>query len=305
MRLIYFFILLFFSSSLSAQNLAEAELLADSAEFLIYEDMNLELAQQLNEQALAVFVREKNFDGQAHCQVNRAVFWMQKDSFALGLELLKPLIVDIPSKIPVDSRLAGLIQTARAWSLWGLARYAEAYEVAVEACQILRKQQDWERFVDASLLATYSIYFNSKSNFSAIDEHIEETYQVANQYFPPSRLVFKYIHQLYGSILYQQGRVNQALHITHEGLDYQYKLLTTRHLYQDSITVAKYYNNLGRMYAEEGDIEQSISYYKNAYLMYQKLHKPLDLIKTCTRLGELYLQMGKKEEADPDLLFHA
>jgi CHAT domain-containing protein len=298
MQLIYTIIFLLFSFVLSAQNLEQAKILVDSAEFLIYEDMDLELAQQLNQRAAVAYIRENDYEGQVHCQINNAIIWAQKDSFALCLELLEIFNADIPSKIPKKSHLAGLILTAKAWCLWGVGKYKDSYDVAVNAADILRGYEDWDRFVDASLVATYSIYFNDESNFSDIDKHILETYEVAIKELPHSRLVFKYIYQLYGSILYQEGRIDEAIHLTHQGLDFQYRLLVDQHLRKDSIIVAKYYSNLGRMYAEENDVGQGIAYYKNAYLFYERLNKPSDLVKLCMRLGDLYIQDEKEEESD-------
>ena len=281
-----------------AQSLSQAKLLADSAEFLIHEDRNLNLAHQLNQQAKNYYELNNHFDGQVHCQINASCLLAQNDFFEEGLQLIEDLEQAIPVRIAPESRLAGVLYGALAWNLWGLARYDEAYAAAVKGTAILKKLQEWDRFVDASLLATYSIYYNNKSNFTDIDQHIQETYEIAQQYLPPSRMAFKYIYQLYGAILYQQGRMDQAIELTHKGLNYEYQLLVEEHRKKDSLIVAKYYNNLGRMYAEQGDVVQGISYYKNSFTMYRHLNRPSELIKLCTRIGDLYLRKEKREDAD-------
>lgn len=293
--IIYIFLL--FSPALFAQELAQADILADSAEFLIYEDIDLDIAQQLNQKAAVMYLKTKNQKGQVHCQINNACFWAQKDSFKFALELINAVAPSM-KKISDTTRLAGLFLTTKAWSLWGIGRYKEAYEAAVKATEILRQKQDWERFVMASLLATYAVYYGDESNFSDIDRHIEETYQTALKYLPPSRLAYKYIYQLYGSILYQQGRLDQAIELHHEGLNYEYQFLAKNQLRKDSSIVAKYYSNLGKIYGEKNDTEQSIAYFKSAFILYQNLKNYAELLKLCSRLGELCHQKELRKEAD-------
>ena len=52
------------------------------------------------------------------------------------------------------------------------------------------------------------------------------------------------------------------------------------------------------MYAMQNDIEQALTYYNNAYLLYQSLNSAAELVKVCARLGDLYVKQGKKETAD-------
>lgn len=283
---------------LSAQELKNAQQLADSTEYLIYEDIDLKRAQKLNLKAKQLFKKLNYSMGLTHCQINDAIIWAQKDSFGKCLQLLNTIEKQHFITIDSNSRLMGLFFTSKAWALWGTAQYQEAYDIALRACPILQHHKDWDRFSNASLLATYSIYYNDKSDFSTIDKHIDSTYTNAIQYLPPSRLIFKYIYQLYGAILYQQGRIDQAIHITKQGLNYEYQLLTQNHLKKDSTIVAKYYSNLGRMYAENNDIEQGINYYNNAFIFYQHLNNYAALIKLCTRIGALYKKKEKDAEAD-------
>ncbi|WP_264790453.1 CHAT domain-containing protein [Aureispira anguillae] len=297
MRFIYFHILLFISIACTAQHLEQAQQWADSSEFVIYEDLDLNQAQQLNKKAATIFKQFNHLEGQIQCQINTATIYAQKDSFHHCLELLNAL----ESKIDSNHHLRGVWLTSKAWALWGIAQYEAAYQVAILACPILQQHKDWERLASASLLATYSIYYNNSSDFSTIDKHIDRTYKIARQHLPPSRLIFKYLYQLYGAILYQQGRIDQAIQITQQGLDYEYQLLNKNHFRKDSAIVAKYYSNLGRMYAENHDIEQGIIYYSNAFILYQELNNYAELIKLCTRIGELYQQ--KEENTAADLYF--
>lgn len=290
------FLLWLFPTFSWAQVLIEAQQLADSTDFLIYEDMDLDLAQQLNQQAISIFQQFNHTEGLLQCQINQAALYAQKDSFQQALRLLS--FLEQQHILPTDSRLYGLFLTSKAWALWGLTQYEQAYTVALKARPILRHYKDWDRFSSASLLATYSIYYNNESDFSLIDQHMDSTYINACKYLSPSRRIFKYIYQLYGAILYQQGRIDQAIQITKQGLYHEQQFLAQKHLKKDSSIIAKYYSNLGRMYAENNDIEQAINYYTNAFLYYQQLKKYPELIKLCTRIGNLYKRKNKRLEAD-------
>lgn len=299
MPLLPFYILLFlYATALPAQQQLSAQQLVDSSEFLIYEDMDLGLAKRLNKKAKQGFKIENNLEGLAHCTINAATIWAQKDSFQKSLVLLNNISKKLPASLFPDSRLLGLFYTSKAWALWGAADYQLAYDNAVQACRILSQQKDWKRYVNASLIATYAIYYNNESDFSRIDVHMDSTYQMALSSLPNSSLAFKYIYQLYGSILYQQGRIEKAIHFTHKGLEYEYQLLLKDHHKKDASTVAKYYSNLGRMYSENEDVEQGIVYYKNAFILYEKLKNYAELIKLCTRIGGLYEKKEKRNEAD-------
>lgn len=299
MPLLFFYILLFFyATALPAQQQLAAQQLVDSSEFLIYEDMDLVLANRLNKQAKQLFKTTNNTAGLVHCAINEATIWAQKDSFQKSVVLLEKVAIKLPSSLFPNSRLLGLFYTSKAWALWGTTDYQLAYENALQACHILSQQKDWKRYVNASLIATYAIYYNNESDFSRIDVHIDSTYQVALSCLPNPSLAFKYIYQLYGSILYQQGRIEKAIHITHQGLEYEYQLLLKNHYKKDSAIVAKYYSNLGRMYSENEDVEQGIVYYKNAFIIYEKIKNYAELIKLCTRIGELYEKKEKRNEAD-------
>lgn len=298
MKTILILILLSWYCLLSAQNTPQATILADSAEFLVFEDHELERALELNQQAQQLYKNQQQSSGLFHCTINEATYWIQKKEYAKSFQLLEKIRHDIGATIKPNSRLAGLFYTTEAWALWGLTQYDEAYEAAIKGKIILKENKDWERLVDALLLATYAIYYNPNSDFSTIDQHMDSTYQIALEHLPPSRLVFKYIYQLYGSILYQQGRIDRAIDVTHKGLHYEHQLLSQNHLQKDSVIVAKYFSNLGRMYAEKGDIEQGVMYYKNAFIFYNRLSKTKDLIKLCTRIGNMYDEKDKHNEAD-------
>jgi CHAT domain-containing protein len=298
MKFLYSFLFFLFFHSGFAQNSELAKIYVDSAEFLIHENLNMNLALRLNQKAEVFYAHNQNFVGLIHCQVNKATYWAQVDSFELGLQLINSLSADLSSQISSDSRLAALIFEIKAFCLWGLSRYSESYDVSLKALTIFSKKEDWDRFVGTSLITTYCIFFNSESHFSEIDEHIETTYETALDNLPQSRLVFKYIYQLYGAILYQQGRINQAIHITHEGLENQYDILNNRFLSQDSLVVAEYYTQLGKMYSKKNDNEQAISYYENALLMYQQINKLSPLVKLCVNLGKLYKSKGDDSQAD-------
>jgi CHAT domain-containing protein/tetratricopeptide (TPR) repeat protein len=299
MPLLFFYIFLFFcATTLPAQQQLSAQQLVDSSEFLIYEDMDLVAAIRLNKKAQQVFKTQNNLEGLLHCSINAASIWAQKDSFQKALVLLKKISKNLPLTLSPDHRLLGLFYTSNAWALWGAADYQLAYDNAMQACRILSQQKDWKRYVNASLIATYAIYYNNESNFSRIDVRVDSTYQVALNCLPKHSLAFKYIYQLYGSILYQQGRIEKAIHITHQGLEYEYQLLLKNHQKKDSAIVAKYYSNLGRMYSENEDVEQGIVYYKNAFIIYEKIKNYAALIKLCTRIGTLYEKKEKRNEAD-------
>jgi len=294
---LYIFFLLLLGGSCWAQSVADAQLWADSAEYLIHEDMLLEQAAGLNKKAKAVFDKKAHERGQLHCQVNEIILLAQQDEFERGLTQA----LDVEKKfegLNDSAALRGLYLQAKAWCHWGLAHYKEAFATAELAVQILRKHQMWARCADASILCSYAIYFDKNADFDAIDHYIEQTYQIAEQHLPPSRQIFRYIYQLYGAIMYQHGFTDRAISLTQEGLQYEYLLLAQKHLKRDSATIAKYYNNLGRMYAIKKDFEQAISYYINAYLLYKQLDTPTELVKVCSRIGDLYMMIGKREEAD-------
>lgn len=299
MPLFFFYILLFFYATiLPAQEQLSAQQLVDSSEFLIYEDLDLVLAKSLNKKAKQLFKAQNNLEGLLHCSINEATIWAQKDSFQKAILLLEKIAKKLPTTQFPNPRVLGLWYTSKAWALWGAADYQLAYDNALQACQILSHHKDWKRYVNASLIATYAIYYNNESDFSRIEIHIDSTYQVALSCLPNSADAFKYIYQLYGSILYQQGRIEKAIHVTHQGLRYEHQLLLKNHPKKDASTVAKYYSNLGRMYAENEDVEKGIVYYKNAFILYEKLEDYAELIKLCTRIGELYEKKEKRNEAD-------
>jgi CHAT domain-containing protein len=280
-----------------AQSLSSAQNWVDSAELLIHENLDLEFAKKLNTKATQFYKQKNNLEGWLHCQINEIIYLAQKKQFSTALLDTNRLQGEL-SKLPNNHQLYGLYYQAKAWCLWGMTDYTQALYFGKKASVILKKNQKWSRYVDALLICSYSIYFDDKATFDSIDYYIETTYTTAQQRIDSSRQVFRYIYQLYGSILYQHGRIEQAISLTKEGLYYEQQLIRSQHPHKDSTTLAKYYSNLGRMYASRNDIEPAITYYINAYLVYQKLQKASDIVKVCIRLGDLYVQKDNIEEAD-------
>lgn len=280
-----------------AQSITLANTWADSAELLLHENIDLDYAQKINQKAILIYQQQKDLEGWLHTQINQIIYLAQHKKFRAALNDTT-LLQEKLTALPPDHLLYGLYYQAKSWCLWGVADYKRALQISKKASKILKQQQHWNRYVDALLICSYAIYFDDKANFDSIDYYIETAHTVAQQKLDSSRQVFRYIYQLYGSILYQQGRIEQAIDITKEGLYYEQKLIANHHPQRDTATLAKYYSNLGKMYSSKNDIEPAITYYLNAYWMYKKLKRAADIVKICTRLGGLYLQKNNITEAD-------
>lgn len=269
----------------------------DSAEWLIYENQSLNRVQQILQPFTNLESPKETTSLTLKGQILRAALAARQEQFEQSIERSSMVAQTYPELLEADSLLLGQLYQVQAWAHWGLAQYELAYEKATLAMDLLRATQHWSRLASASLMATYAIYYNEEAEFGQVQAHIDTTLAIAQRHLQPNQLIFMYIYQLHGAILYQQGHIRRALQMSRKGVQLQHQRLQRTSNRKDSILLAQAYANLGRMYKENNDLEPAITHYNNAILLEKKTQNYTPLLKLFVRLANLYEQSEQNKEA--------
>lgn len=277
----------------AANNYTAAIAYTDSAWYLIHEELDLLRAQQLNKLAAAYLEKEPNAKLSFKVQLNQGFWYVRKKQNNKALATLEKL-----EKTKEEAQgLKAKLHFALARTHWNLSDYAQCQKYAAEAAQTAKELEDWQTYVDASMLIIYSIYYAENSNFDRANALMNEVYAIAHQHLPKSRIVFKYIYQLAGKLKYQEALIDEAIEITLQGLYIEQELIQSKHPTQDSTTLGNYMLNLAKMYTERKDYEQALAYFYNAANLYKQLKNIPKTVKTLKHIADILQLLGNRTAA--------
>ncbi len=162
----------------------------------------------------------------------------------------------------------------------------------LKAGKIHKQHASWKYFVrDMNHLALVAYY---KQDFDGMEVYIDNSFNVYRQYLKDKNKTLQGIMKLYGALYYKTGNYEQALEKTSIALDVALEDMQDRN---DTVFVARCYNNIGLFYIELGDIYKAEDYCKNALQLYKKLGDNFEAATTYLNLGEFFAQQGKPAEA--------
>jgi CHAT domain-containing protein len=125
--------------------------------------------------------------------------------------------------------------------------------------EIYKANKSWQSYV--RLCRTTANVAQVASNFKLMKANIDDAYavMVGELGSPPD--LDATLQQLYGALYYRTGEYERALEAMQRGLLLSKKNLRSR---EDTLTIINYYNNIGLLYIEVGDILKSEDYCLNA-----------------------------------------
>jgi CHAT domain-containing protein len=124
---------------------------------------------------------------------------------------------------------------------------------------IYKANKSWQSYI--RICRTTASVAQSASNFVLMKAIIDEAYAViVGELNSPPDLEAA-LQQLYGALYYRTGEYERALEAMQRGLMFSQKNMRSR---EDTLTLINFYNNIGLLYIEVGDILKSEDYCLNA-----------------------------------------
>jgi len=142
--------------------------------------------------------------------------------------------------------------------------------------------QSWKDYAQASrALAETSLYMQ---DYRLMERYLDDAFTVTQEQLNNDLPSLRKILQLYGALYYRTGDYESALDRTKTTLEIVKEAMQSR---QDSIEVASYYNNIGLLYIEIGDVDKAEDYCRNALNLSSQLGDLFRIANTYTNLAEL------------------
>lgn len=282
-----------------------AQTWATQAARWIFNDERLPQALALNLRARRAYQEDSDVLGIAHTYINEAAALNQQNDFEAAARVLNRIEV---KSLPQRGRLHGRLLLVWAWTHWAQGQYETAIAEADSAQVWLLDKEDRTGAPYAALISAYATYYQNKNAYNDIDQRLRRVVTLAEGQLPETHLVYRYWYQLRGSVLLHQGHLGDAIKHNLIGLELERAALIDSPNTRDSVRLAQYYNRLGRLYAERGNVEQSSGYYEQALKTYRSLRQVGQQLKLCVRLSQLQQQQGNYLKAKsystqlPDLL---
>lgn len=274
---------------------AQAQQQAFRVEQQIYNDQGLLKALQDNMEIERFWNTQPTSStrslGLLHTQLNAIAATAQQQQFEAAAQQLATIP---PSALPINSHLHGRYLLLKAWINWANGNYPIAMTEADSACIILIHNKDLEGATYARLMGAYSAYDHPQMPYKQLKKRIQSVYKVGGKKIAPDALVYRYLFQLHGAILHQQGAIESAIERYLWGLKHQRQSMRQSTNDRDSLRLAEYYHQLGRLYSERGNIDQSSGYYEQALDLYKALNNVGEQLKISVRLAQLQEQQGNR-----------
>ncbi|MCP4442176.1 MAG: CHAT domain-containing protein [Aureispira sp.] len=161
-----------------------------------------------------------------------------------------------------------------------------------KSVEITEKVESWSDFVKMNReLARLSYY---QQDFVSMEQYLDKAYNCAREKLSGNSKQIQAVLQLYGALYYRNGNYEKALEKNIGGLDAILKNMSSR---SDSILVASFYNNIGLLYIEIGDIYNAEDYCKNALNFSKRLKDNYKASTIYLNLGEFFKLKGQEEKA--------
>lgn len=158
----------------------------------------------------------------------------------------------------------------------------------ITAKHLLHTAKDWKEYVSVCKDLARMAYF--KENFDNMEAYLDEAFDYNHRYLKDDKEQIKAIFQLYGALYYRTGAFERALEKHLEGLEYASQNINT---YADSVWLTIYYNNIGLLYMEIGDIYKTQDYCENALYLARQLKNYNFQVTAHLNLAEFFKEKGQ------------
>jgi CHAT domain-containing protein len=163
---------------------------------------------------------------------------------------------------------------------------------AQKAKKIHEKQGAWKYYIrDNSQLAKIAFH---QQDYESMERFIDNSFSAYKTYIKVGNRLLQQIMGLYGALYYKTGNYEEALGKTINAVEVIEKDMKSQ---DDTLCLARFYNNIGLFYIELGDIYKAEDYCNNSLSLFKKLGNYFDAATTNLNLGEFFARQGKLEEA--------
>lgn len=163
---------------------------------------------------------------------------------------------------------------------------------AQKAKQIHEKGGAWKYYIrDNTQLAR--IAFRQR-DYESMERFLDNSFSAYKTYIKVENRLLQEIMGLYGALYYKTGNYEEALDKTINAVEVVQKDMKSQ---EDTLFLARFYNNIGLFYIELGDIYKAEDYCRNSLNLFKKLGNYFDAATTNLNLGEFFARQGKLEEA--------
>lgn len=163
---------------------------------------------------------------------------------------------------------------------------------AQKAKQIHKKQGAWKYYIRDNIQLA-KIAFRQQ-DYESMERFLDDAFSAYRTYIKVENRLLQEIMGLYGALYYKTGNYEEALDKTMNAVDVIQKDMRTQ---DDTLFLARFYNNIGLFYIELGDIYKAEDYCHNSLNLFKKLGNYFDAGTTNLNLGEFFARQGKLEEA--------
>ncbi|CAA6808066.1 MAG: Unknown protein [uncultured Aureispira sp.] len=163
---------------------------------------------------------------------------------------------------------------------------------AQKASGIHEKQEAWKYYIRDNIQLA-KIAFR-QHDYERMEQFVDKSFIAYKTYIKVDNKILQKIMGLYGALYYKTGDYEEALEKTINAADVVQKDMKTK---DDTLFLARFYNNIGLFYIELGDIYKAEDYCNNSLSLFKKLGNYFDAATTNLNLGEFFARQGKLEEA--------
>lgn len=163
---------------------------------------------------------------------------------------------------------------------------------AQKAAQIHEKESAWKYYIrDNAQLAKIAF---RQQDYESMERFLDNSFNAYKTYIKVENRLLQQIMGLYGALYYKTGNYEEALEKTINAAELIQKDMKSQ---DDTLFLARFYNNIGLFYIELGDIYKAEDYCNNSLYLFKKLGNYFDAATTDLNLGEFFARQGKLEEA--------
>jgi CHAT domain-containing protein len=167
-----------------------------------------------------------------------------------------------------------------------------AAEFAQKAKKIHEEKGAWKYYIrDNTQLAKIAFH---QQDYESVERFLDNAFSAYKTYIKVGNKLLQSIMGLYGALYYKTGNYEKALDKTMNAVDVIQKDMKTQ---DDTLFLARFYNNIGLFYIELGDIYKAEDYCNNSLNLFKKLGNYFEAGTTNLNLGEFFARQGKLEEA--------
>jgi CHAT domain-containing protein len=169
---------------------------------------------------------------------------------------------------------------------------SEAAAFAQKAKKIHEKEGAWKYYIrDNVQLAKIAFH---QQDYEEMERFLDNSFSAYKTYIKVENRLLQQIMGLYGALYYKTGNYEEALEKTINAAEVVQQDMKSP---DDTLFLARFYNNIGLFYIELGDIYKAEDYCNNSLSLFKKQGNYFDAATTNLNLGEFFARQGKLEEA--------